>query len=149
MITDYMCGKCSHRWVTEGSEPCPVCVKLAKLAANAWNGEGVPPVGTECVMTNTLGKLPARHVAIEFINSSGVLVKDVELDKSEFITLKPLSPYSFLPLRTEHDKEVDDLCKVLEASHAKAASASPALYHFRQYAEDLIKAGYRRMGGDS
>lgn len=102
-----------------------------------WDGEGLPPVGTECELYNC-GQC---HVGeIVYISDVYTIMKIDGQGEQHFHS----SGLQFKRLKTEYDKTVDMICSVLSNSYADITEVVKGMSHYRHYAESLIEAGYRK-----
>jgi len=114
----------------------------------AWNGEGLPPVGTVC--EHEPDGFSDKWVTVEVLahrefkgHDTGLLVVFATEDDVSFS-----SPECFRPIKTkeqlaaeEREKEIDTLCYDI-LSHYEAPKMSE---HYLGLAKSLYEAGYRKQ----
>ena len=128
-VTEGHCGVCGHIWDAPRVKQYQVKTKLpeTKWVQLPWNGEGVPPVGTEVlcndVVFGVVKAVVSDDVAV-YIPDNGLVVHKV-YDLSPMLSKEDI----------DHNIAVDELRQLLPV---------PELPQSLELAEALIKAGYRK-----
>lgn len=106
-------------------------------AATEWNGEGLPPIGTECEWRDRVGQW--RKTVVKYVSDSYIIVESTDIDTLGVelaIDLSERPNQQFRPLRTERDKAIEEMLDRLNAG--TQLSLADAI-------EQLYDAGYRKV----
>ena len=114
----------------------PILDADIKKEAPEWDGEGLPPVGCECEM-NTRDD----WVRATIVFSDGDIAIGRIHDGQNTPSKCDWSRKGFRPIRSEEDRLVEQALKDI--------SAEPDEYGADSVVYRMIKAGYRKAGGDT
>jgi hypothetical protein len=103
---------------------------------NVWNGEGLPPVGAECELLR--GK---EWVPVEITGKGKRVTVFRRLCNHGLEEITEADATEFRPIRSEEDRLVEQALKDI--------SAEPDEYGADSVVYRMIKAGYRKTGGDA
>lgn len=117
----------------------PILDADTKPEAPEWDGRGLPPVGARCAGRHTSFRTDFE-CTIMAINDGKVWFVD-HMDDSDRDFVYPLTCVSFRPIRSEEDRLVEQALKDI--------SAEPDEYGADSVVYRMIKAGYRKTGGDT
>ena len=103
--------------------------------ATEWNGEGVPPVGTECEATWG-GKafwrkaviLSCSHIAVDHLSDGWGIRRIDEYEGS--------MAFEFRPLQSEEQKQVAEIAQIIRETIDEGSKTS---------AQTLYNAGFRKV----
>lgn len=106
------------------------------LRGEQWDGTGLPPVGTECEYEDPNGKW--IHVEIMYLSKWVIVMRSKAnnigngVDISKDIVMDKLC--QFRPLRTEHEKAVEQMLTIIDCHGVDPLNSATAIY-------DAIVAG--------
>lgn len=97
-----------------------------------WNGEGLPPVGTECEYADYKGNwhkiyIVARHLGATFVEWRSNDFKGSDIIRGE------ISEKRFRPVQNEREKAIDEIASMIGRGT------------FFEDAERIYDTGYRKM----
>ena len=111
---------------------------VERPSSPAWNGEGLPPVGTVCEMQDDIGNwIPVEIIAVHAGYAHGWS------EQSELAYFSNLA-CEFRPIRTPEQIAAEAREKAIKAIGNLLASYGPT---FRDQATALYDAGYRKTEG--
>jgi len=138
---NYYCKK--MRAFTSDAAPCTECIPLpAKPAAPEWGGEGLPPAGCECEYRPDPTMRPSWWEPCIYL---------AHYDDEHFVIMRensgvdrmsdsPPADVRFRPIRTQAERERDDLIKLIRRHPIFKFSVD-------RLADEIISAGWRKPEG--
>lgn len=128
-------------WDIKGRPGDIIAYRLSqeKQAAPAWNGEGLPPIGTECEY-----KMDGAWKVVKVLARANLLTTDGEIDHAIFNFLEipawssSYTKAKFRPIRSPEEIERDTAIGQMERDYEEATGKVAVAF------EALYDAGYRK-----
>lgn len=99
-----------------------------------WNGEGLPPVGTECEYTLNNGSTWNVCTINTIVGTQGVVMNRDVFEGVQYVSLHDYPNTKFRPIRSARDKAVEAMFHMLPEGHKIGIDT-------RQFIYDAIAAG--------
>ena len=122
----------------------PKCLKIieSRPVKQPWNGEGLPPVGVEVELIYPQGQW--LKVVVLYYDDAITLIKRTT-GTNKYRIINHINSAEFRPIRTEEEKAIDDMSKILAMHETKIIELASDPKMFTGLAKSLYKSGYRKQ----